>query len=93
LGGRLWPISGHYPNTKFEELRKPTKYLNKDSQCPSQVKTLGDSKNRMLHNEELLICNSKTYYDDQIKRNQMGAACSTHGRDENAYISVGKYEM
>jgi hypothetical protein len=39
---------------------------------------------RRLHIEEL--CNflrfTKCYYGDQIKEDEMGGACSTHGRDE-----------
>jgi hypothetical protein len=36
---------------------------------------------------------TKYCYDDQIKKNEKGEACSTHGRDENVYnIYVGKPE-
>jgi len=43
-----------------------------------------------LHNisnvsmRNVMTCN-RNYYGDQIKEDEMDRACSTHGRDENAY--------
>jgi hypothetical protein len=35
---------------------------------------------RKLHNEELLLF-AKYNYNDQVKENEMGRACSTHGEE------------
>jgi hypothetical protein len=52
---------------------------------------------RKLHNEELQnLYSSPKYnyeYNDQVKENEMGRACSTNGEKRNAYrILVGKRE-
>jgi hypothetical protein len=45
---------------------------------------------RRLHNEELL---TKYYSGDQIKKNEMGGACSTCGERRGAYrVLVGRPE-
>jgi hypothetical protein len=51
---------------------------------------------RKLHNEELhnlYIFFFKCNWNDQVKEDEMGRACSTHGEKRNAYrILVGKPE-
>jgi hypothetical protein len=40
-----------------------------------------------------LVLISKYYYADQIKENEVGGACGTHGRGENVYgVLMGKPE-
>jgi hypothetical protein len=46
---------------------------------------------RRLHNEELLcsVLLTKYYSCDQIKRNEMGGACSAYGRQERCVQGFG----
>jgi hypothetical protein len=42
---------------------------------------------RKLHIEELYSLYSSSYYDYQIREDEMGWTCSTHGRDEKCVLS------
>jgi hypothetical protein len=44
---------------------------------PNRDEVAGDW--RRLQNEELHVCFNRYYYNDQVKENGMGRACSMHG--------------
>jgi hypothetical protein len=45
---------------------------------------------RRLHSEEFHKSVTGYYYNDQVKKDEMGGACSTYGRDEKRIQNFGR---